>query len=155
MGGPKALATIAAAVKGSDAQLQDTGSRVLGEWMTVDAAPVLLDLAKTAPSDKYQVRALRGYIRLARQFAMPDAQRAEMCRTGARRRRAAPPSRSWCWPCSSAIRALETLKVAVKATEVPALKEDATPRRAGHRPEGWAANRPTRGSCSPRSASIR
>jgi HEAT repeat protein len=79
MGGAKALATIGGAVKGSDPVLQDTGSRVLGEWMTLDAAPVLLDLAKTAPSDKYQVRALRGYIRLARQFAKSDKERAEMC----------------------------------------------------------------------------
>ena len=79
VGGANALATIGAAVKGSDPELQDTGSRLLGEWMTIDAAPVLLDLAKTAPSDKYQVRALRGYIRLARQFVMPDAERAEMC----------------------------------------------------------------------------
>src|SRR5262249_50205265 len=59
LGGAKALATIAAAVKGSQPELQDTGSRVLGEWMELDAAPVLLDLSKSAPSDKYQVRALR------------------------------------------------------------------------------------------------
>ncbi len=52
MGGAKALATIGAAVKGSEPELQDTGSRVLGEWMAVDAAPVLLDLAKTAPQRK-------------------------------------------------------------------------------------------------------
>jgi hypothetical protein len=45
----------------------------------VDAAPVLLDLAKTSPETKYQVRALRGYIGIARKFAMPDSQRAEMC----------------------------------------------------------------------------
>ena len=48
--------------------------------MTVDAAPVLLDLAKTAPDNKYKIRALRGYIRLVRQFTVPDAQRVEMCR---------------------------------------------------------------------------
>ena len=47
--------------------------------MTLDAAPVLLDLTKTA-EEKYRIRALRGYIRLARQFAMPDADRAKMCR---------------------------------------------------------------------------
>jgi hypothetical protein len=43
-------------------------------------APVLLDLAQNAADDKYKIRALRGYIRLVRQFNMPDAQRAEMCR---------------------------------------------------------------------------
>jgi len=60
--------------------LQDACSRLLGEWMTVDAAPVLLDLSKTAEGEKYQLRAQRGYIRIARQFVMPEKQRAEMCR---------------------------------------------------------------------------
>ncbi len=57
MGGPKALATIAAAMHGGEDELQDVGSRVLGEWMTADAAPVLLEQAKTASGDKYQLRA--------------------------------------------------------------------------------------------------
>jgi HEAT repeat protein len=125
MGGAKALATIGAAVKGSDPELQDTGSRVLGEWMTVDAAPVLLDLAKTAPSDRYQVRALRGYIRLARQFSMPDQHRAEMCQN-------ALDASSRAAEQQLVLTVLErypspdALKVAIKARQVPALKEDAT-----------------------------
>ena len=94
--------------------------------MTVDAAPVLLDLAKTAPSDKYQVRALRGYIRLARQFAMPDEQRAEMCqkragRLESRRRTEAGAGRA---------RALSQPGDAqgrhARRRRLPALKEDAT-----------------------------
>jgi len=80
VGGSGALQTLGAAVKDADPQIQDTASRLLGEWMDVDAGPVLLDLAKSAADDKYKVRALRGYIRLVRQFDMPDAQRAEMCR---------------------------------------------------------------------------
>jgi len=79
VGGTKALQAMSAAAKSDDPQLQDASTRLLGEWMTIDAAPVLLDLAKTAPGEKYQVRAMRGYIRIARQFVMPDAQRAEMC----------------------------------------------------------------------------
>ena len=61
MGGPKALETIHATMKQNDDQIQDAGSRVLGEWMGVDAAPVLADLAKTAPGDKYRVRGARLY----------------------------------------------------------------------------------------------
>ncbi len=72
VGGTTALQTLAAAAKSNDPQLQDTSSRLLGKWNSVDAAPVLLDLAKTAPAEKYQVRALRGYIGLARKFAMPE-----------------------------------------------------------------------------------
>jgi HEAT repeat protein len=78
MGGHKALATIAEAARGREEQLQDVGSRVLGEWMSADAAPALMDLAKSSAGGKYRVRALRGYLRLARQFGMPDQQRIEM-----------------------------------------------------------------------------
>ena len=81
VGGAKALETVAAAAKDGPAEIQETASRLLGEWMDLDVAPVLLDLAKTAADDKYKTRALRGYIRLVRQFNMPDPERAEMCRT--------------------------------------------------------------------------
>jgi hypothetical protein len=124
VGGAKALATIGAAVKGSDEPLQDTGTRVLGEWMTLDAGPVLLDLAKTAPSDKYRGRALRGYLRLARQFAQSDQQRAEMCQHAlAASSRLADQQMVLAvlerYPSPSA------LQVAVDATQQPALKGDA------------------------------
>jgi len=79
VGGTNALAGVGAAAKTSDADLQDISSRLLGEWMTEDAAPVLLDLANTVPEEKIKVRALRGYIRIARQFVLPDEKRAEMC----------------------------------------------------------------------------
>jgi hypothetical protein len=82
MGGPKALEIVAAAVKESDPELQDTGTRVLGEWMTADAAPVLLEITKSSTSDKYRTRALRGYLRIARQQKMPDAERLSMFRQG-------------------------------------------------------------------------
>ncbi len=44
--GSTALETIGAAAKSATPELQDTASRVLGAWMNLDAAPVLLDLAK-------------------------------------------------------------------------------------------------------------
>jgi HEAT repeat protein len=79
MGGPKALETIGAAAKGGDDKLQDVATQALGRWMTVDAAPVLLELSNPQSGCKYYDRALRGYIRLARQFAMADSKRAEIC----------------------------------------------------------------------------
>ncbi|HJQ78644.1 MAG TPA: HEAT repeat domain-containing protein [Lacipirellulaceae bacterium] len=78
MGGPKALATIAVAAKSDDAQLQDAGTRVLGEWMTADAAGPLYEIASS--DHKYKTRALRGYLRIARQLDLPDAERLAMCR---------------------------------------------------------------------------
>ena len=80
VGGPQALATLADAAGDNDPQMQDAASRLLGKWNSLDAAPVLLDLARTAPVEKYRIRSLRGYIGLARKFSMPEAQRAEMCR---------------------------------------------------------------------------
>jgi HEAT repeat protein len=82
MGGPTALETIATAVKTRDAELQDVGTDVLGKWMTADAAPVLLEITKDPANDKkYQVRALRGYLRIARQLkTLPDEERIDMAR---------------------------------------------------------------------------
>jgi len=80
VGGRKALAAVTAAGKSSDPELQDLATRLLGKWMTPDAGPVLLNLAGTLPPGKYRTRAVRGAIRIARQFAMPDNERAELCR---------------------------------------------------------------------------
>jgi hypothetical protein len=123
VGGSVALEAVGTAVQSTEPQLQDTGSRLLGEWMTADAAPVLLDLAKTASEDKYQVRALRGYIRIARQFVLPPDQRAEMCRQAleAARREA---EQKLVLQVLERYPSLEMLKLAVQASKVAALKED-------------------------------
>jgi HEAT repeat protein len=124
MGGEKALATIAAAAKGSDEQLQDTATRSLGEWMNVEAAPVLLDLAKTLTTSKYQVRAMRGYIRLARQFASNDKQRLEMCQA-AMAAASRPDEQKLVLDILSRIPNMQALKQVVKASEKPELQADA------------------------------
>jgi HEAT repeat protein len=82
MGGPKALEAIAVSIKGGDENLQDAGTKTLGQWMTVDAAPTLLEISKSSAPDKYRVRALRGYLRLARQLKMSNDERLAMCRLG-------------------------------------------------------------------------
>lgn len=81
MGGPQALQTLAKYAGGDNVELQDASSRLLGGWMTADAAPVLLKLATTGPADKFQVRAMSGYIRIARQFVMSEEERVAMCAT--------------------------------------------------------------------------
>lgn len=80
VGGSAALAAVAAAARSGDKSLQDAATRVLGKWMTADAAPVLLDLATSAAAGPYRGRAFKGYLRIARQFALPETERAEMCR---------------------------------------------------------------------------
>ena len=125
VGGTKALQAIGAASKGKDAQLQDAGSRVLGKWNSVEAAPVLLDLAKTGPAAQYRIRALRGYIGLARKFAMPDQQRAEMCQSALDLSKQ-PAEQKLVLDVMKLHPSLETLKLAIKTMQVADLKEDAT-----------------------------
>ena len=79
VGGTQALATVQKAATSGSRMLEDAATRLLGRWMTADAGPVLLDLAK-AEDGAFRGRALRGYLRIARQFALPDAERAAMCR---------------------------------------------------------------------------
>jgi hypothetical protein len=72
---------VVTAAKSQEEPLRDAGTRLLGKWMTADAAPVLLDLAKTLPAGKFRDRALKGYLRIARQLAANEAERVAMCRT--------------------------------------------------------------------------
>ena len=125
MTGKKALQTIATAAKNSDPQLQDAASELLGDWMTIDAAPVLLDLAKTAPAEKYQIRAMRGYIKAARQFQMSEPERVEMCKraTEASVRTA---EKKLVVEILKRYPNLDMLKMAVQAYKDPELKEDAS-----------------------------
>jgi HEAT repeat protein len=126
VGGTKALATLGAAAKSSDAELQDASSKLLGSWMTIDAAPVLLDLAKTSPGDKYKVRALRGYIRIARQFTMSEPQRLEMCQN-ALAAATQPAEQKLVLDVLKRYRNLETLKLAAKLTrDLPKLNNEAS-----------------------------
>lgn len=125
VGGTKALNTLGAACKSNDPVLQDVGSRVLGKWNSVDAAPVLLDLSKSAPGEKYQVRALRGYIGLVRKFAMPDAQRAEMCQKALDASKQIAEQKL-VLDVLKIHPGIETLKLAIKEAQVPELKADAT-----------------------------
>ena len=126
MGGKTALETVAEAAKSDNAQVQDAATRVLGEWMSVDAGPALLELAKD-PDCPFRVRALRGYIRLPRQFGsrLSGQQRVDMCR------------KAWQAAERDAERELVLqvmerypdagmLRLAVEAAKHPSLKDEAT-----------------------------
>ena len=125
VGGAKALETVAAAAKDSQPEMQDTASRLLGEWMTMDAAPVLLDLAKNAPEAKYKIRALRGYIRLLRQFPLTDEERAEMCRI-ALEAAERDNEKKLVLEVLDRYPSVQMLRLAIEAVKVPSLKDQAT-----------------------------
>lgn len=80
VGGRKSLDAIIRFAKGDVNALQDAGSKVLGKWSNLADAEALIDYARSGPSNQYRVRALKGYLALARRFAMPEAQRVTMCR---------------------------------------------------------------------------
>ncbi|WP_413432220.1 HEAT repeat domain-containing protein [Crateriforma spongiae] len=77
MGGERSLKALADAAQSNDREIQDAATRLLGTWMTVDAAPYLLELA-SQPSHAYRIRALRGHLRIARQFTMNNRDRLQM-----------------------------------------------------------------------------
>ena len=119
--------------------------------MDVDAAPVLLDLAKNAADEKYKIRALRGYIRLVRQFAMPDAERAEMCRAALETAQR-DAEKKLVLEVIGRYPNAAMLTLALEAAKIPALKNEAAGGGADHRPEDSAASRPSSRRCWPRSA---
>jgi len=124
VGGTKALAAMKAAALSGDESLADAATRLLGKWMTADAAPVLLDLAAAPIGEKYQTRAIRGYIRIARQFALGDAERADMCRQALEVAKDAADRKSVLeilprYPSPA------TLAVAEQATKLPGMEAEA------------------------------
>ncbi len=124
LGGKKALSVVAASAYKSDAQLREAGFRLLGQWMSTDAAPVLLDLAQNAKADEYKVRALRAYIRLARQFDMPSEQRVEMCRK-AMKIAQRPDEKRLVLEILLRYPNDQMLAMALEASKVPELKDEA------------------------------
>lgn len=79
--GRKALEAVVSSARSNDPALKEAGTKVLGEWVNPDAANALLEIAKGDAQAKYQIRALRGYIRIARQLQLPDDERLAMFRT--------------------------------------------------------------------------
>jgi hypothetical protein len=120
----KSLAALAAAAKSGEGELQDAATRLLGETMTLDAGPVLLDLAQTLPDGKFKIRAIRGYIRLVRQFNMPETQRVEMCAL-ALKAAGRPDEQRMVLKVAERYPSLKMLYVAAQATRIPELKADA------------------------------
>jgi len=81
IGGPEALAAVSAGAKSDVPAQREYATQALGDWFDISAAPALLELAQSEGSSKYGIRGMRGYIRLARQFSMPQGQRMKMCQT--------------------------------------------------------------------------
>jgi HEAT repeat protein len=79
LGGKVAIESVQNAITNPTEQIQDTATRVLGEWPDPDAAPVLLHVMQSDANDKFKLRALRGYIRIVRQMDTSNEHRFNMC----------------------------------------------------------------------------
>lgn len=122
--GSKALVAVAAAAKDTDPQFQDVATRLLGEWPTADAGPVLLDLAKTLPDGKFRTRAFRGYLRVARQLGGRPAEKAALCRQAYEAARGAE-DRKFVLEAIASVPAKESVELAVEAGKTPELLDAA------------------------------
>jgi HEAT repeat protein len=124
VGGATSLRAIAAAARSGDEGLRDAAFRVLGQWQSVDAAPILLELHNTVNDERLKVRAIRAYIRIARQLDMPAGRRAAMCRT-ALETAARDEDKRLVLEVLLRYPNEEMQAIALEAAKVPALKEEA------------------------------
>lgn len=77
--GQSALQAVVAMARSNDEAMKDNATRILGSWVSADAAPELFELAKDLKDNKYKIRALRGYIRIARQLNPSEEDRMKIC----------------------------------------------------------------------------
>ncbi len=73
-----ALAAAKEALADKDAEVRDAAFRTIVDWPEASAAPMVLDLAKSATDEKSAIVALRGYIRLAGNKTIASGERVKM-----------------------------------------------------------------------------
>jgi HEAT repeat protein len=79
-GGPVAYQAVSNTLKDGNQEVRGSAMRVLGNWNGQEAAPLLLEMAKTSANATEKTLALRGYLRLASQADVAASQRLQMCR---------------------------------------------------------------------------
>ncbi|MFO1063760.1 MAG: HEAT repeat domain-containing protein [Pirellulales bacterium] len=122
VGGNNALQAMKAAFTSKDTALVDASSRLLGNWSNPEAGPVLLELAQL-PTSVYTTRAMRGYIRLVRQFSMPEEQRVDMCRNAMKTAKAAA-EQQLVVEVMERYPSIAMMDVAIAAQPLPAVKPE-------------------------------
>jgi HEAT repeat protein len=124
MGGKTALNNVASAAESDNPEIKDAATRVLGEWPDAEAASVLLEIARSDPENRYQIRALRGYLRIARQLQLPPETRLEMFHT-AMEVAGRDNERRLALDILSRIPSAATLELAVSSLDKPGLRDAA------------------------------
>jgi HEAT repeat protein len=83
VGGAKALQSVRAALNDPSPETHTTAVRTLAAWNNVEAAPALLELARSAGDATEKMLCLRSYLGFAGHSDVPADQRLEMCRQAA------------------------------------------------------------------------
>lgn len=83
VGDSASLQAVRAAMADPAKEVQDTATRLVCDWSTVEAAPDLLTLATSSPNPTFKVLALRGYLRLGGGKEVAADQRLAMCKQAA------------------------------------------------------------------------
>ena len=79
--GPKAVETVEAYARATDVQLQNKATELLGRWRSPqDVELVAAACLKLIKEDRFKNRMLSAYIRLARQFDMPEQRKLEIAK---------------------------------------------------------------------------
>jgi HEAT repeat protein len=81
--GDRALPTVRAAVKDSNAEVHSAAVRILCEWKIAEVAPDLLELAKSSANANEQTLCLRAYIGLAGVRGVPGPEKMSICKQAA------------------------------------------------------------------------
>ncbi|NQT53505.1 DUF1080 domain-containing protein, partial [bacterium] len=124
LGGPKALAAVLADTRSPDAATQDGAIRALADWSDAAAAPELLKTVGASPKLTHQVIALRGYVRLVGDAAIPDGRKVQMLQDAlavAKR----PQEKKLVLGGLGGLRTLASLQAVVPFLDDQALAEDA------------------------------
>lgn len=77
--GPEALSAVRAAVADPNKDVHTTAIRVLSDWKTAAAAPLLLDLAKSSATPVDKILCLRGYLGMAARKDLRAPERLAIC----------------------------------------------------------------------------
>ncbi|MCX6877145.1 MAG: HEAT repeat domain-containing protein [Verrucomicrobia bacterium] len=82
-GGADALKAVRGAVDDPNKDVHTAAIRVICEWKTGDAAPMLLDLAKNSSAQVDKILSLRGYLGMAARKDLPAPEKLVICRESA------------------------------------------------------------------------
>ena len=78
LGGKAAIAAVRSSTRNGTPEVRDAGVRALASWKSPDAAPALLEMARTSADSTERLLTLRGYLRLASHADLALAERVSM-----------------------------------------------------------------------------